>query len=160
MLRTMLKSKIDRVTVTDADPVAAGSITVDIDLLEAADLLPGEQVAVVDLANGNRLETYIIAGARGTGTIFISGAAARLVRAGDIVTVISYATMDDSEARELRPRVVHVDNANRVVEVGDDPSVHITMDGPDAVVAIPVQAPARAPLASRNRTVLTPRRPA
>jgi aspartate 1-decarboxylase len=155
MLRTMLKSKLDRVMVTQADPNAAGSITVDSDLLDAADLLPGERVAVVDLANGNRLETYLIAGERGTGVVYISGAAARLVRAGDIVTVVSYATIDDDEARTLRPRVVHVDNSNHVVEIGDDPSVHITIEGADPVPPIRVPAPARAHLASQTRTILT-----
>jgi aspartate 1-decarboxylase len=151
----MLKSKIDRVMVTDADPNAAGSITVDTDLLDAADLLPGERVAVVDLANGNRLETYVIAGARATGMIFISGAAARLVRAGDLVTVIAYATVDDAEARTLKPRVVHVDAANRVTEIGDDPAAHASFDGPTSAPPVRVPAPVRAPLASQHRTILT-----
>ena len=120
MLRTMLKSKIHRATVTQADLHYVGSVTVDADLLDAADLLPGEQVAVVDVTNGARLETYVIEGPRGTGVVGINGAAAHLVHPGDLVILISYALLDDAEARRLRPRVVHVDAGNRVVELGDD----------------------------------------
>ena len=97
--RTMLKSKIHRATVTQADLHYVGSVTVDQDLLDAADLLPGEQVAIVDVTNGARLETYVIPGARGSGVIGINGAAAHLVHPGDLVILISYAQMDDETAR-------------------------------------------------------------
>jgi aspartate 1-decarboxylase len=116
----MLKSKIHRARVTQADLHYVGSVTIDADLLDAADLLPGEQVAVVDIDNGARLETYVIAGPRGSGVIGMNGAAARLVHKGDLVIIISYMTVTDQEARELRPRIVHVDGANRVVTVGAD----------------------------------------
>ncbi|MBQ1024420.1 aspartate 1-decarboxylase [Micromonospora sp. C95] len=122
MFRTMLKSKIHRATVTQADLHYVGSVTVDEDLLDAADLLPGEQVAIVDITNGARLETYVIPGRRGSGVIGINGAAARLVQPGDLVILISYGQMDDAEARAYRPRVVHVDADNKVVDLGGDPS--------------------------------------
>ena len=122
MLRTMFKSKIHRATVTEADLHYVGSVTVDADLMEAADLLPGEQVHIVDIDNGNRLETYVIEGRRGSGVIGINGAAAHLVEPGDLVILISYAQVDDAEARSLRPTVVHVDGRNRVVALGADPS--------------------------------------
>ena len=120
MMRIMMKSKIHRATVTQADLHYVGSITIDADLLDAADLVEGEQVAIVDITNGARLETYVIAAPRGSGTIGINGAAARLVHAGDLVIIISYGMFDDAEARSLKPRVVHVDDANRVVKLGDD----------------------------------------
>ena len=120
--RTMLKSKIHRATVTQADLHYVGSLTVDKDLMEAADLLPGEQVAVVDVTNGARLETYVIEGERGSGVIGINGAAAHLVHPGDLVIIISYAQMDDELARRYRPRVVHVDSQNRIVDIGADPA--------------------------------------
>ena len=119
--RTMLKSKIHRATVTRADLHYVGSVTIDADLMDAADLLPGEQVAIVDVTNGARLETYVIEGERGSGEIGINGAAAHLVHPGDLVILISYAQMDDALARSYQPRVVHVDNANRVVALGADP---------------------------------------
>ncbi|MFE9664137.1 aspartate 1-decarboxylase [Streptomyces sp. NPDC005955] len=122
MLRTMFKSKIHRATVTQADLHYVGSVTIDADLLDAADLLPGELVHIVDITNGARLETYVIEGERGTGVIGINGAAAHLVHPGDLVIVISYAQVEDAEARALRPRVVHVDEGNRIVELGADPS--------------------------------------
>ncbi|MGH3264526.1 MAG: aspartate 1-decarboxylase [Trebonia sp.] len=121
MYRTMFKSKIHRATVTQADLHYVGSITIDPDLMDAADLLPGEQVAVVDITNGARLETYVIEGVRGTGVIGINGAAAHLVRTGDLVIVISYATLPDAEAKAYVPKVVHVDGANQIVHHGDDP---------------------------------------
>src|SRR5215468_6757859 len=105
--RTMLKSKIHRATVTQADLHYVGSVTVDRDLMEAADLLEGEQVAIVDVTNGARLETYVIPGRRGTGVIGINGAAAHLVHPGDLVILISYAQMDTETARAYQPRVVH-----------------------------------------------------
>jgi aspartate 1-decarboxylase len=122
MLRTMMKSKIHRATVTQADLHYVGSVTVDEDLLDAADLLPGELVQIVDVTNGARLETYTIAGERGSGVLGINGDAARLVHPGDIVILIAYAQMETAEARRLRPRVVFVDADNRIVTTGDDPA--------------------------------------
>ena len=101
MLRTMMKSKIHRATVTQADLHYVGSVTVDEDLLDAADLLPGELVHIVDITNGARLETYTIAGERGCGVIGINGAAARLVHPGDLVILIGYGQMETAEAKEL-----------------------------------------------------------
>ena len=122
MYRTMLKSKIHRATVTQADLHYVGSVTIDQDLMDAADLLPGEQVAIVDINNGARLETYVIPGPRQSGVIGINGAAARLVHEGDLVIIISYAVMTDAEARESRPKVVHVDAENRIVGTSADPA--------------------------------------
>ncbi|GAB3683975.1 aspartate 1-decarboxylase [Actinocorallia lasiicapitis] len=122
MFRTMFKSKIHRATVTQADLHYVGSVTIDADLLDAADLLPGEQVSIVDITNGARLETYVIEGPRGSGVIGINGAAAHLVHPGDLVIIISYAAMDDAAARAFRPSVVHVDSDNRIVLLGDDPA--------------------------------------
>ncbi|MGW4596034.1 aspartate 1-decarboxylase [Streptomyces sp. NPDC004457] len=122
MLRTMFKSKIHRATVTQADLHYVGSVTVDADLLDAADLLPGELVHIVDVTNGARLETYVIEGERGSGVVGINGAAAHLVHPGDLVIIISYAQVTDAEARTLRPRIVHVDAGNRIVSLGADPS--------------------------------------
>jgi aspartate 1-decarboxylase len=120
MQRTMLKSKIHRAVVTQADLHYVGSLTVDADLMQAADLLPGEQVHVVDINNGARLETYVIEGPPGSGIIGINGAAARLVHPGDLVIIISYASLDDAEARAFAPRVVHVDAGNRPTGTGTD----------------------------------------
>ena len=120
MLRTMMTSKIHRATVTQADLHYVGSVTVDADLLDAADLLPGELVHIVDVTNGARLETYTIAGERGSGVIGINGAAARLVHAGDIVILIAYGQMETEEARTFEPHVVFVDADNRVVGAGGD----------------------------------------
>ncbi len=122
MFRTMLKSKIHRVTVTHADLHYVGSVTVDADLLDAADLLPGEQVAIVDITNGARLETYVIPGARGSGVVGINGAAAHLVHPGDLVILIAYGRLDEAEVAAYAPRVVFVDQANRIVELGSDPA--------------------------------------
>jgi aspartate 1-decarboxylase len=121
-MRIMMKSKIHRATVTQADLHYVGSITLDAALMEAADLLEGEQVAIVDITNGARLETYVIAGERGSGVIGINGAAAHLVRPGDLVIVISYGAMEEAEARGFRPRIVHVDDNNRIVKLGNDAS--------------------------------------
>jgi aspartate 1-decarboxylase len=118
----MLKSKIHRATVTQADLHYVGSITIDEDLLDAADLLAGEQVAIVDIDNGARLETYVIPGPRGTGVIGINGAAARLVHTGDLVIIISYCTVTDAEARTLRPKVVFVDTDNKIMGTSADPA--------------------------------------
>jgi aspartate 1-decarboxylase len=128
MFRTMLKSKIHRATVTQADLHYVGSVTVDADLMDAADLLAGEQVAIVDVTNGARLETYVIAGPRGSGVIGINGAAARLVHPGDLVILIAYGVMDDAEARRFTPRVVFVDADNRVVGTGGDPAEALPTD--------------------------------
>ena len=117
-----MKSKIHRATVTQADLDYVGSISLDRDLMDAADLLEGEQVAIVDITNGARLETYVIPAPRGSGMIGINGAAARLVNAGDLVIIISYGMMDDAAARALEPRVVHVDHRNRIVALGADAS--------------------------------------
>ena len=122
MNRTMFKSKIHRATVTHADLHYVGSVTIDLDLLEAADILPGELVSIVDITNGARLETYTIAGERGSGVIGINGAAAHLIHEGDLVILITYASMSDAEAREFVPTVVHVDADNRIVELGTDPA--------------------------------------
>lgn len=121
MLRTMMKSKIHRATVTQADLHYVGSVTVDEDLLEAADLLAGELVHIVDVTNGARLETYTIAGERGTGILGINGAAARLVHPGDCVILIAYGQMDTAEAKEYQPHVVFVDADNKIMATGYDP---------------------------------------
>ncbi|MCW2758732.1 MAG: aspartate 1-decarboxylase subunit alpha [Nocardioidaceae bacterium] len=122
MLRTMMTSKIHRATVTQADLHYVGSVTVDEDLLDAADLLPGELVHIVDVTNGARLETYTIAGERGSGVIGINGAAAHLVHPGDTVILIAYGQLETAEARSFEPHVVFVDADNRVVTVGGDPA--------------------------------------
>jgi aspartate 1-decarboxylase len=122
MLRTMMKSKIHRATVTQADLHYVGSVTVDEDLLDAADLLPGELVHVVDITNGARLETYTIPGERGSGVIGINGAAAHLVHPGDLVILIGYGQLETAEARTFQPHVVFVDGDNRIVATGDDPA--------------------------------------
>src|SRR5690349_4813964 len=122
MMRTMLKSKIHRATVTQADLHYVGSVTIDEDLLDAADLLPGEQVAIVDITNGARLETYVIPGERGSGVIGINGAAAHLVHPGDLVILIAYGQLDEAELLTYSPRVVFVDEHNRIVEQGSDPA--------------------------------------
>jgi aspartate 1-decarboxylase len=115
--RTMLKSKIHRATVTDADLHYVGSITIDSRLLQAADICEFEQVAVVDINNGARFETYTIAGEAGSGEVKLNGAAARLVHRGDLVIVISYGLYDPTELAAHQPRVVHVDAHNRILAV-------------------------------------------
>jgi aspartate 1-decarboxylase len=117
MLRTMLKAKIHRATVTEADLHYQGSITVDLDLLNAAGILPYEKVAVVDVTNGARLETYTIAGDRGSGTICLNGAAAHLIHKDDTVIIISYCQVDEAEASLVKPTIVFVDEKNRVTSV-------------------------------------------
>ena len=121
MLRTMMKSKIHRATVTQADLHYVGSVTVDADLLDAADLLPGQQVDIVDVTNGARLTTYVIPGERGSGDICINGAAAHLVHPGDVVILIAYGMLADAEARAFHPHVVFVDERNRILDLSDDP---------------------------------------
>lgn len=122
MMRVMMKSKIHRAKVTQADLDYVGSVAIDVDLLEAADLLVGEQVTIADITNGARLETYVIPAPRGSGIITINGAAAHLVHAGDLVIIMSYAILEDAEARTLEQRVVHVDEDNRIVSLGNDAS--------------------------------------
>ena len=122
MMRVMLKSKIHRATVTQADLDYVGSVAIDVDLMEAADILEGEQVVIADITNGARLETYVIPAPRGSRTITINGAAAHLVRQGDLVIIMSYVLLDDAEAKAWQPRVVHVDEGNRVISLGNDPA--------------------------------------
>lgn len=120
MQRVMLKSKIHRATVTDCDLHYVGSLTVDPLLLEAADILPGEQIHVVDVDNGARFETYTIAGEAGSGAMCVNGAAARLVHRGDTIIVISYANYDEDELARYVPRVVHVETeSNRIITIDD-----------------------------------------
>jgi aspartate 1-decarboxylase len=113
----MLKSKIHRATVTGADVNYEGSITLDPALMEAADILPYEQVHVVDVNNGARLVTYAIEGPRGAGEVVLNGAAARLVNPGDIVIVLSYASLDAGELRDHQPTLVYVDGSNEITRV-------------------------------------------
>ncbi len=129
MIRTMLKSKIHRATVTGSDLHYVGSLTVDPDLLEAADILEHEQVAVLDVDNGARFETYTIAGRRGSGEVKVNGAAARLVHTGDTVIVVSYAHYDREELQHYAPRVVHVDRRNAVIAVDADVTALLGVEG-------------------------------
>src|SRR5213596_185255 len=117
MRRTMLKSKIHRGTVTGSDLHYVGSITIDQDLLDAADIREHEQVHVVDVDNGARFETYTITGERGSGEICVNGAAARLVHTGDTIIVISYADYEERELGSYVPRVVHVNSENEIVAI-------------------------------------------
>jgi len=119
MQRTMLKSKIHRATITGSDLNYVGSITIDPDLLEAADILAHEQVHVVDVNNGARFETYTIEGVRGSGVIQVNGAAARLVHSGDTIIVISYADYSREDLEAYAPVVVHVDRSNAIIQVDD-----------------------------------------
>lgn len=147
MRRRMMKSKIHRAVVTDANLHYVGSITIDADLLEAADILEHEQVTIVDIDNGARFETYAIVG--GPGDMCLNGAAARLVQPGDRIIVISYADYDDAELEGYAPRVVHVDTANRPVDevtaaelaAGTSPA-----PGPRRYVEVPTGASASVPL--------------
>ncbi|HLI06822.1 MAG TPA: aspartate 1-decarboxylase [Ktedonobacteraceae bacterium] len=125
MQRTMCKGKIHRATVTQANLNYIGSITIDQDLLEAADIYPYERVQVVNVTNGSRLETYAIAGARGSGVICLNGAAARLTAEGDIVIIISYGQFDEQEIRSLVPKIVFVDEQNRLTELKRVPLIEM-----------------------------------
>lgn len=118
----MMKSKIHRATVTQADLHYVGSCTIDADLMEASDLLEGEQIDIVDVDNGARLTTYAITGERGSGMISINGAAAHLVHPGDLVIIIGYGQYTAEELKDYNPRVVFVDEHNRQVSLGDDPA--------------------------------------
>jgi aspartate 1-decarboxylase len=118
MKRLMCKAKIHRATVTDADLDYEGSITIDADLLDAADIMEYEQVHVVNVANGSRFETYAIRGAAGSGACIVNGAAARLVHRGDPVIIFCYGVFDDAELASFSPRLVFVDAQNRIATVG------------------------------------------
>lgn len=117
MTITMLKSKIHRATVTEANIDYVGSITIDPELLEASEILEYEKVAVVDVTNGARLETYTIGGERGSGVVCLNGAAAKLINEGDTVIIMSYCDMDKSEAERFEPKVVFVNENNKIVSV-------------------------------------------
>jgi aspartate 1-decarboxylase len=117
MLRNMMKAKIHRATVTEANLNYVGSITIDKDLLDALDILPNEKVQIVNNNNGARLETYVIEGEPGSGVICLNGAAARLVQEGDIVIIIAYAWMTDEEARTHKPRVAIMDENNKIKQL-------------------------------------------
>lgn len=117
MFRTVFKSKLHRATVTEACLNYVGSITIDEDLLDAADICINEKVQVVNNNNGARLETYVIAGQRGSGVICLNGAAARLVQPGDKVIIITYAVIDDKEAKVFKPTVVFLDDNNKIAEI-------------------------------------------
>jgi aspartate 1-decarboxylase len=122
MRRTLLNAKIHRATVTQADLHYVGSLTIDADLMKAADIVEGEQVQVVDITNGARLETYAITGEAGSGVIGINGAAAHLVHPGDLVIIMTFAQLEPHELSSHQPTVVHVDAANQQVLIGVDPA--------------------------------------
>ncbi|MBA2522531.1 MAG: aspartate 1-decarboxylase [Solirubrobacterales bacterium] len=134
MQRQMLKSKIHRATVTGCDVDYIGSVTVDTDLLEQADILPNELVHVWDITNGARMVTYALAGEPGSGTVQINGAAALLANVGDRVIVATYANYDESEIATYAPVVVHVDDDNRAVAVDSRPEVLLAGAGPGAEI--------------------------
>lgn len=126
MFREMMKSKIHRATVTEANLNYVGSITIDEELMEQADILPNEKVQIVNNNNGARLETYVITGKRHSGVICLNGAAARLVQPGDNVIIISYATMTNEEARAYDPKVVFVNDRNQPIEIAKE-ELHATI---------------------------------
>ena len=130
MQRTMCKGKIHRATVTQANLNYIGSITIDQDLLDASDIYPYEKVQVVNVSNGSRLETYAIAGARGSGVICLNGAAARLNSEGDIVIIISYGQYNEEEIRALVPKIVFVDENNHMTEKKDVPLIEMLPELP------------------------------
>jgi len=115
-----MKSKIHRAVVTEANLNYVGSITIDEDLMEAADLMENEKVQIVDNNSGNRFETYVIKGERGSGMICLNGAAARLVHPGDIIIIISYGIFDREEAKSYNPKIVFVDERNKIIDVKDE----------------------------------------
>ena len=117
MIRYMLKSKVHRAVVTDADLNYVSSITLDKDLMEAADIVANEKVTVVNNNNGERFETYVIEGERGSGIVCLNGAAARLVQKGDIVIILTYTILDDKEGEDFQPRLVYVNDKNQVEKV-------------------------------------------
>mgnify|MGYP002735331849 CR=1 FL=1 len=151
--RPMLIGKIHRATVTAADLHYVGSLTVDADLLDAANLLPGQQVDVVDITNGARLTTYVIPGERGSGQVQINGAAAHHVHPGDLVIIIAYGMLADAEARTYEPAVVFVDADNRIVDVDAEPG-----QVPDGGAAVPYEVqPTGIPFADYRAEAATPR---
>lgn len=117
MIRYMLKSKIHRAVVTDADLNYVGSITIDMDLMDAADIVANEKVTIVNNNNGARFETYVIEGERGSGIICLNGAAARLVTRGDVVIILTYTILDDKECKDYQPRLVYVNSNNKIEKV-------------------------------------------
>lgn len=121
MRRTLMKSKIHRATVTEADLHYEGSVTIDLNLMEAANIVPYEKVEIYDISNGSRLATYVIEGARGSGVICINGAAARLVHRGDMVIIVSYAEYDEAERAAHQPIVILVDENNEPVQPAEHP---------------------------------------
>lgn len=135
MQRTMCKGKIHRATVTQANLNYIGSITIDQDLLDASNIYPYEKVQVVNINNGSRLETYAIAGARGSGVICLNGAAARLTAEGDIVIIISYAQYTEEEIRNLVPQIAFVDDENRLTEKKDVPLIEMLPTLEDQIVS-------------------------
>jgi aspartate 1-decarboxylase len=140
MQRTMCKGKIHRATVTQANLNYIGSITIDQNLLDAANIYPYEKVQVVNVTNGARLETYTIAGARGSGVICLNGAAARLTAEGDIVIIISYAQYTDAEIRTLEPQIVFVDEHNHLTEIKSVPLIEMLSDTAYTPDALPLSA--------------------
>lgn len=117
MIRTMCKSKIHRATVTEADLNYVGSITIDRNLMDKADLLPNEKVQIVNINNGHRFETYVIEGRANSGCICVNGAAARLVSPSDLVIIISYGQYNEAELQNFNPKIVHVNNTNKVINL-------------------------------------------
>ncbi len=126
MFRTMMKAKIHRATVTEANLNYVGSVTIDKDIMDAVDILPNEKVQIVNNNNGARLETYVIEGERGSGVICLNGAAARLVQPGDTVIIISYAMMSDEAAKEHKPRIAIMGENNRIEQLIAE-EVHATI---------------------------------
>ncbi len=126
MFRQMMRGKIHRARVTEANLNYVGSVTIDEDILDAVDMLPNEKVQIVNNNNGARLETYIIPGERGSGVICLNGAAARLVQEGDVVIIISYGLYSDEEAKQHQPKVAIMDEKNRIIEMlGTEPAFTI-----------------------------------
>ena len=123
-----MNGKIHRATVTQADLHYVGSCTIDADLMDAADLLEGQQIDIVDIDNGARLTTYAITGERGSGVISINGAAAHLVHPGDLVIIIGYTQVEEAERAEHHQHVVHVDRDNRIIKIGNDPGEPVPGD--------------------------------
>ena len=120
MFVTLMKSKIHRAKVTEANLNYVGSITIDEDLMDAADILRNEKVQIVNNNNGNRFETYVIPGERGSGMVCLNGAAARLVHPGDIIIIITYGMFERNEASKFNPKIIFVDDSNKVVEMKDE----------------------------------------
>ena len=137
-MRTMLKSKIHRATVTDADLHYEGSVTLDPVLMDAADLLPFEQVHLLDVDNGQRLSTYVIEGERGSGQVIVNGAAAHLIHKGDTLIVLSYETKSGDDARGHRPKLVYVDGDNAITRTASEVPLSAVAKAAAPAVAAPV----------------------